>query len=90
MREFIDRLILFVVGILINLGYGVISDFLIDKYDGVGMFWSAVICIVYLVVMKIKFYDTFIDSCFFDKVLKGYLLIFMPILTCVLLFISGN
>lgn len=89
MREFIERLILFVVGILINIGFGLVSDYLIDKYDGIGMAGSVVVCVVYLIVMKTRFFDGFIDSCFFDKVLKGYLLVFMPISTCVLLFLSG-
>lgn len=89
MREFIYRLTLFVIGILINIGFGIACDFLIDRYDGLGMAGCVVVCVIYLIVMKTKFYDAFIDSCFFDRVLKAYLLIFMPILTCVLLFISG-
>lgn len=90
MRDFISRITLFVVGIVINILLGFASDFLIEKYDGLGMFLSVVICVIYLVIMIKIIYDKFIDKCFFDKVLKCYLLIIMPIMTNLLLFMAGS
>lgn len=89
MKKLISRLSLFVIGIVINIVIGYAANLLIDRYDGYGMIASVVLCVIYIVVMLRNFYDEFIDECFFDKVLRAYLLLIMPVMTNFCYFIWG-
>ena len=88
MIELFIRIFFCLVGIVLNVIMGFVSNYLLEKFDVLGLLVSIVGCVIYLIVAGVNLFEIIKDDCFFGKLLYFYLYFIMPILTIICILLS--